>query len=522
MNRRQIIQMGAAGLGLSIAGVPLRLLAQNNPSSSINVIVQPEPPGLMLGILQNGPTQLISSNIYEGLLRYDDKLAPHPLLATSWEVSPDQLTYTFKLKEGVKWHDGKPFTADDAVFSAQVFLPKTHARYRSYLSAIDSITAVDPHTVQFKLKYPFDAFIGMFETGTMPMVPKHIYDGTDFLTNPANNTPVGTGPYKFKEWVRGSYIQITANPDYHIQGVPEVRDVYFQVIPDGASRAAAFESGKVDVVPGGAVEFFDVARLAKLPGAAVTTKGWEFFSPHTWLCLNNRVKPLDNRKVRQGIMHALNLESMAKIAWQGYAQPATGPFNSHINSYTDKTAKYPYDVDKAKQLLREGGYNGETLRLLPLPYGESWQRLVEIIRQNLTRAGVKVDLVATDVAGWNQKLGQWDYDMAIVYVWQFGDPARGVARTYTSGNIAKGSPFNNIEGYVNPKIDELFEAGAREPDHAKRDAIYAEAQRILVDDVPVAWLHEINFPTLYRTRVENLISSGIGLNDSFAYAKLKS
>ncbi|WP_019936650.1 ABC transporter substrate-binding protein [Bordetella sp. FB-8] len=522
MKRRQFIQMGTAGLGLSIAGVPLSTLAQNRAGGTLNVIVQPEPPGLMMGIVQNGPTQMIAGNLYEGLLRYDENLVPHPHLATGWTVSPDKLTYTFTLKPGVKWHDGKPFSADDVVFTAATFLPKTNPRTRYDLAAVDTIKALDPLTVEFKLKYPFDPFLGIFETGTMPMVPKHIYENTDFLNNPANNTPIGTGPYKFKQWVKGSYIQITANADYHIPGVPSIADIYFQVIPDAASRAAAFESGKIDVVPGGAVEYFDVERLAKLPGAAVTTQGWEFFAPLSWLCLNNRAKPLDNVKVRQAIMTAIDHEAMTKIAWHGYATPATGPFNSHIKYHSDKVAKYPHDIAKAKQLLKEGGYAGQTLRLLPLPYGESWQRQAEIVRQNLTQAGIKVDMMNTDVAGWNQRLSQWDFDMAFNYVYQYGDPALGVARNYVSTNIAKGSPFNNAEGYVNPKIDALFMAAVRELDDDKRKAIYDQVQQILVDDVPVAWLHEINFPTLYRTKVQNLISSAIGLDDSFGYAKLSS
>ena len=442
MKRRQMIQMGAAGLGLSIAGVPLHVLAQGKAGGTLNAIVQPEPPGLMLGIVQNGPTQLIAGNIHEGLLRYDEKLDPHPLLATSWTMSTDGLTYVFKLKPNVKWHDGKPFTADDVVFSADVFLRKTHARFRGNLAAVESIKALDPLTVEFKLKYPFGPFLGIFETGTMPMVPKHIYEGTDFLNNPANATPIGTGPFKFKEWVKGSYIQIVANEGYHIAGVPSVASVYFHVIPDAASRAAAFESGKVDIVPGGSVEFFDVARLSKLPGAAVTTKGWEFFAPHSWLWLNNRKKPMDNVKFRQAVMFAIDREAMAKIAWQGYAKPATGPFNSNIKYYSDDVAKYPRDLAKAKKLLEEAGYQGETLRLLPLPYGESWQRQAEIVRQNLIQAGIKVELTATDVAGWNQRLNEWDYDMAFTYVYQYGDPALGVARNYTTANIAKGSPFN--------------------------------------------------------------------------------
>ncbi|MCY0385724.1 ABC transporter substrate-binding protein [Robbsia sp. Bb-Pol-6] len=518
MKRRDFIQRGAAVAGLTIAGVPLHLFAAGRKGGVINAVVQPEPPGLMIGITQNGPTQLIAGNIYEGLLRYDEKLDPHPSLATSWSSNPAGTVYTFKLKPNVLWHDGRPFSADDVVFSADVFLRKTHARLRASLEAVDSIKALDPLTVQFTLKYAFGPFLSLFETGTMPMVPKHIYENTDFLNNPANAHPIGTGPLKFKEWVKGSYIQLVANDRYHEPGLPLVDSVYFHVIPDAASRAAAFESGKVDIVPGGAVEFFDVARLAKLPGVQVTTKGWEFFAPQSWLWLNNRTKPMDDARFRQAVLYALDRNAMAKVAWFGYAKVATGPVNSQVKYYSSDVKPYPRDVVKAKQLAADAGYKGQTLRLLPLPYGETWQRLAEMTRQNLAQAGIKVELVPTDVAGWNQRCNEWDYDIAFTYMYQYGDPALGVARNYTSENIAKGSPFNNVEGYRNPKVDALFAAGAREHDPARRQAIYAQVQKILVDEAPVAWLHEINFPTLYRTKIHDPISSGIGLNDGLGRA----
>lgn len=523
MKRRELFQLTAAGMGLGIAGVPLHVLAQGKAGGVINAVVQPEPPGLMLGILQNAPTQMVAGNIYEGLVRVDEKLNPMPGLAQSWAMSSDGLTYTFKLQNGVKWHDGKPFSSADVVFSVDTFLRKTHARLRGNLGVIDSITAPDANTVVFKLKHTFGPFLGLFEVGSMPMVPRHIYEGAaDFLNHPANSAPIGTGPFKFKEWVKGSYIHLTANESYREAGVPQVKDLYFHVIPDAASRAAAFESGKVDVVPGGAVEFFDVQRLSKLPGVSVTTKGHEFFAPHSWLWLNNRRKPFDNVLFRRAVMYALDREAMAKIAWHGYAKVATGPLNSALKFHSNKVTHYARDLNKAKALLKESGYDGKPLRLLPMPYGESWMRLAEIIRQNLMQAGVKVEMVSTDVAGWNQRLNEWDYDMAVTYVFQYGDPALGVARNYISSQIAKGSPFNNVEGYSNSKVDALFDAGAKEIDPARRAAIYEEVQKLLVDEVPVAWLHEMQFPTLYRSsKVEGLINSGIGLNDGFARAKLK-
>lgn len=190
MNRRELIKLCAAAGGLSLAGVPFQVLAQGKKGGVINALVQPEPSGLMIGITQNAPTQLVSGNIYEGLLRYSEKIEPLPSLATSWTISPDGTLYTFKLKRNVTWHDGKPFTSADVVFSADVFLRKTHARLRANLAAVESIRAVDPYTVEFKLKYPFGPFLNIFEVGSMPMVPKHIYEGTEFLTNPANARPI--------------------------------------------------------------------------------------------------------------------------------------------------------------------------------------------------------------------------------------------------------------------------------------------------------------------------------------------
>jgi len=178
-------------------------------------------------------------------------------------------------------------------------------------------------------------------------------------------------------------------------------------------------------------------------------------------------------------------------------------------------SKYDFDPAKAKALLKEAGYNGEKVRLLPLPYGETWQRWGEAVKQNLGDVGINVEMVATDVPGWNQKTADWDYDIAFTYLYQYGDPALGVGRNYVSSQIAKGSPFNNVEGYTNPEIDQLFADGAVAFPDAKRQEIYTKAQKILTDDVPVAWLLELQFPTITRCNVKNLITTAIGVNDGF-------
>ena len=488
-------------------------LAAQQEGGRLDIVVQPEPPGLMLGLVQNGPTQLVAGDIYEGLLRYDTDLNPMPGLAESWEISEDGLTYTFKLHEGVKWHDGEGFTADDVVFSADVFLRETHARLRASLAYVDTITAIDPLTVEFKLKEPFGPFISVFEAATMPMVPKHIYEGTDYATNEANATPIGTGPFKFEEWEKGSYIHLVKNEDYYVDGLPYLDEVYYRVIPDAASRAVAFETGEVDVLPGGSVENWDVPRLTEMEGVCSTGKGWEFFAPHAWMWLNNREGPTSNEKFRQAVMYAMDRDFMKDVVWNGYGNVATGPVSSKTNFYSDDVTIYDHNPDKARELLAEMGYDGAPVRLLPLPYGETWQRWAEAGRQNLTEGGSNVEIDSTDVAGWNEKTANWDYDMAFTYLYQYGDPALGVSRNYTADRIKKGSPWNNVEGYENADLDAKWAKAATLASPEERTALYAEIQKEIVDDVPVAWLLELEFPTIYRCNVKDLVTTGSGVND---------
>lgn len=509
-------------MGALVACVPLMTpIYAAEDGGTINVVVQPEPPSLMIGMYSNATTQQVGGNIFEGLMRYDQDLNPHPLLATSWESSDDGKTWTFHLKEGVTWHDGQPFTSADVVFSIDKLLRETNARLRTSLAHVESIEATDDYTVVFQLKESFGPFIRLFEVGTTPMLPKHIYEGTDYKTNPANHHPIGTGPFKFAEWQKGSYIHLEKNENYHVQGLPHLDDVYWHVIPDAASRAVAFETGKIDVLPGGSVENFDVPRLIGLDNTCVTTDGWEFFSPHAWLWLNNRQGPTADVRFRQAVMYAMDREFAKDVLWNGYGKVANSPVGSKTKFYDADLPAYEYNPDKAKQLLKAMGYNGEPVRILPMPYGETWQRWTEVIKQNLEEVGINAKIESTDVAGWNQKVSDWDYDISFTYLYQYGDPALGVARNYISSNIAKGSPWNNAEGYSNAEIDQWFDEAATAFPDEKRQELYSKIQNKLVEDVPVAWLMELEFPTIYNCKVQNLIDSGIGINDAFGTAWIK-
>ena len=488
---------------------------------TLNMIVNPEPPTLMLGLNQLSGVQMIGGKIYQGLLTYDSNLNPQPGLAKSWTSSEDGLTYTFKLQEGVKWHDGKPFTAADVVFTTSKFLPEVHSRARNNFSHLASVTAPDAATVVFKLKEPFAPFLGSFEVSSAPMVPRHIYEGTDFKTNPANQTPIGTGPFKLKEWKKGAYIHLIRNDNYWKPGLPYLDDIYFQVIPDSASRAVALESGKVDVSSFSDIELFDVNRFKSLPQFEVTNKGYEFLSPLAWIEFNTRSKPMDDKRFRQAVMYALDRTFIRDKIWFGHAKVATGPVSSATRFYSADVKPYPLDLKKAEALLDDMGLvKGKdgvraTIKLVGLPYGETWNRLSEYVRQSLGKVGLRVVIESTDAAGWTQRLANWDFEMLVSYLTQYGDPALGVSRTYLSSNIKKGIPYTNTSGYSNERVDELFTKAASAVKDEDRKRYYADVQKLLVEDVPLGWLIEINFPTIYNKRVRNLVTTAIGVNESF-------
>lgn len=508
---------------LAVAFLGTAAHADPKQGGVLNSTLWPEPPGIVIGIHLNAPTLLPSSKIFEGLLTYDFQLAPQPMLAESWEVSPDGLTYTFKLRQNVKWHDGEDFTADDVVFSLTKFIPEVHPRSRPTFERAE-VTAPDPYTVVVKLKEPYGPLIRSFDVISAPIVAKHIYDGSPIRENPSNRAPIGTGPFEFAEWRSGEYIHLVRNDDYWLEGRPYLDEIYYRFIPDSASRALALEMGQVQLATQNDIELVDVARLAAMPHLQVETKGWEWGAPISWLEMNLRRKPFDDVRFRKAVMFALDREFIRDNIFFGLATVPTGPIHSSSPFYTADVTTYEYDPDKARALLDEMGLtpgaNGVRVEvgLLGLPYGELWDRLSQYIRQALGEVGVAVTIETADVAGWGSRISNWESDMSTTYLTTLSDPALGVARSYITENQQKGVLFTNTAGYSNPEVDRLFAQAANEPDEAKRRELYHQVQKILADDVALAWLVELQWPTIFSAKLKNVVRNGLGPNDNFAEA----
>lgn len=493
---------------------------------SLQSALWPEPPGIVPGLFLQSPALLPGTKIFESLLTYDFKLAPQPMLAESWVISPDGRKYTFKLRRNVKWHDGKPFTADDVVFTFGEFLVDVHPRSKAVFQRT-KVTKVDDFTVDFALDKPFAPLIRSFDTIGAPVLPAHVYKGTDFRKNPGNANPVGTGPFKFKEWKRGEYIHLVRNADYWRAGLPYLDEIFYRFIPDAASRAVGIESQQLHLATQNDLELRDAARLSKLPYLEGTARGWEWGSPIAWIEMNLRQAPFNDKRFRQAVMHALDRNQIRDTIFSGFAKVATGPIHSDSPYYEAGVRAYEFNPAKAEALLDEMGLkkgaNGvrTTVKLLGLPYGEVWNRAAESTRQALRRVGIEVVLETTDAAGWVDRLRNWEFEMIMTFLTTLSDPALGVSRTFVSDNQRKGVPFTNEAGYSNPQVDALFAEAASATDDARRKKLYSDVQKTLVEDAAMIWMVELQWPTVMNRRLRNAVINGMGPNGNFAEAWLE-
>ena len=487
---------------------------------TLQMMLTPEPPVIQIGVNQQGPTLVAAPKLFQGLLTFSKTLEPLPVLAKSWTISPDGKEYVFSLQENVKWHDGQPFTADDVVFSIMKFHMELAPRARAIFQLIETCEAKDPHTVRIVLKQAFQPFLLMFDVTAAAIVPKHLFDGRDYRTAPAVQHPIGTGPFKFTEWQRGNFIRLDRFDDYWKPGQPYLDTIIYRIIPDSQSRRLALESGQVLMSQTNDIEPFDIPALRQRPNLEVSTDGWQYFSPLSWIEINHRVKPLDDARVRQAMSMAIDRNFIVNRLWFGIGKPATGPVASTTRFFDANAKIAAFNVRAANELLDSAGYprNAQGVRFsvkhMPLPYGEIWTRLSEYLRQAMRQIGVQFELESTDAGSWAGRVGKWEYETTINFVYQFGDPTLGVERTYASTNIQKVT-FTNTGGYANPQVDALFQTARTSPAAADRQRAFSDVQKILVEDVPQIWLMELAFPTIHDKKVHDVITTGLGVHKSF-------
>ncbi len=527
VSRRSLLAVAAA---LSFGATALDAVAQAKPApvavgtpvagGTLSVALNPEPPFLLNAINTTLQMGMVTSKVMEGLLSYDLNMNPQPLLAESWSKAADGLSYTFKLRKGVKWHDGKPFTSADVAFSLMNVWKPLHPRGRSTFSKVTSVETPDAHTVVFKLSGVTPQLLSALSSYESQVVPKHLFEGKDVASNPLVNAPVGTGPFMFKEWKKGSFILLEKNPHYWQAGKPYLDKIVYRIITDASSRAAALESGEVQLAGLSPVPLNDVARLAEVPTLGVETKGYEYMSPVYLIEFNMRKGPLADPKVRQAFGHAIDRAAMTRTVWFGFGAPATSPVPTTIKAFyaPPKDVQYAYDVKKAEALLDEAGYkrgaDGKRFKITHdfIPLGSDYQRTAEFLKQQLARVGIEVEIRSQDLPTYYRRVyTDYDFDTTSGYYGAFPDPVQGLQRIYWSKAVGKGVVFTNNTGYSSPKMDAILEAAQSENDVKKRFNMFAEFQKQAMTDLPVLPLMEMRFFTVANRKLHNHTVTADGL-----------
>ena len=507
--------------GAGIVAVAALMLAGCSPGESPAPIGEPQRGGTMVivassdpgqfndGITTAGGTRRIAGNIFSGLTQINKDLNADPDLATSWETPDNGLTWTFHLATGVKWHDGQPFSSADVKFTFEQVLLKYHPTTKAGLSGIlDRIDTPDASTVVFHFKRPYGPLPLRLGNIDAPILPQHLYQGTDPLKNPANQKPVGTGPYKFGDYQPGSRITLVRNDTYFKPGLPYLDRIVFSIIPQATQQVAALQRGEVDYVPVAEPALLDQLRSSPdITLAPTVANGNGALNCQNLLTYKLQNPNLAKLETRQAFAYAIDRQRILEQVEFGQGAVSKGPIASAFGwAQSPDVPAYPRDVAKANALLDQAGLargpDGTRFPLKMIVSGDPRQS--QIIAENLGEVGVKVDVEVLDGSAANAAvfvthtadLGSWGSCNA-------ADPDIGVPPLYSTSNI-QDVVGGNVARYSNPQVDALFAQGSSTTDQATRAGAYHRVDDILLRDLPYWWLTEQRNVSAFSSRIHGV------------------
>lgn len=456
----------------------------------------------------------ILMNVYDGLTRYKDgTLEVEPSLATSWKITNGGKTYTFKLRKGVKFHDGTPFNAEAVKFNFDRMLDKNHPYHNTgpfplsfFFSAIKKTEVIDDYTVRMTLDKPYAPLLSnlAYPTGLIVSPAAVKKYGKEYGRHPS-----GTGPFKFVEWKSNEKVVLEANKSYW-DGAPKLKAVIFRPITDANTRVTEMLSGGLDLmveVQPDSVRLFNQNKKFKM---------YEQAGPHLWfLILNMKEGPFKDKRMRQAINYAINKKSLVDNVLQGTATVAAGPTpKAFAWAYNNKLKPYPYDPAKARKLIKEAGYEGATLKFYVTEGGSGMLDPVAMgtaIQADLAKVGLKVKIETYE---WNTFLSKVNpglagkADMAEM-AWMTNDPDTLPYLALRTGAWPDKGGFNSGY-YSNPEVDKLLEKARVSTSQAERAKLYKKMQMIVHDDAPWAFIANWKQNAVSSSRVK-----GFKLQPSF-------
>ncbi|MCX7821828.1 MAG: peptide-binding protein [Syntrophobacterales bacterium] len=461
----------------------------------------------------------INDYIYESLLKRDEAtMELVPLLAKSWTVSDDHLTYTFSLRNDVKWHDGVPFKAKDVVFSFERIMdPSVDAMHlRNYYQDVIKVEALDDYTVKFTYRQPY--FKALEVCGTMPIVPSHLFkEGEDFNTHFIGRSPVGTGPYIFKRWETGKEIVLARNESYW--GIsPSIPRIVFKIITDSTVALQVLKQEGLDVMGLRPIQWVYQTRGKRF------NKHFQKLTysvpQYNFIGWNMRRPIFRDRRVRQAMTLLLDRQTILEKILFGLGTVVSGPFYLESPDYNKSIRPYPYDPEKAKKLLEEAGWidhDGDGIRDkdgMPFSFefiissGSKFaEQLATIFQERLKEMGIIMEIRRLEWAVFIQKIQSHDFD-ACTLGWSLGwesDP-------YQVWHSSQQEGGSNFVGFVNEEVDRIIEEARREFNPVKRRTLYQRLHAIVHEEQPYTFLFTMKALVAVHRRIGNVHVYPMGLN----------
>jgi len=446
---------------------------------SITIAQAVEPPGLdPTTATSTAIPRVVYSNVLEGLVKIDRNGKIIPALAKDYKISKDGKEHTFVLKKGVKFHDGKPFDAEDVKFTFERLMDeKTGTAHREYYRDIDSVQALDSHTVEIKLKNVNSMFLFNLARPDSIIINRQAVDKL-------KSAPIGTGPFKFVEWIRGDHVTLAKFDSSHRKGIPYLDKVTFKFIGDPSAQIASLKAGDIDAIA------YDVSPenallLEKDPKFKVLNG---YTTTKVILSTNNSRKPFNDVRIRRAMAHAIDRSALIKGAMSGFGVPIGSHMDPGNPYYIDLTSVYPYDPQKTKQLLTDAGYpNGfEAVIKLPERYAYA-RRTGEIIADMLSHVGIKLKIELTEWGQWIERVFKnADFDLTVI----------GHAEPFDINIYANPKYYFR---YDSPKFQEILKKAEMEADPKIRKELYIACQKIITEDAVNGFLYVLpSLPTMRK------------------------
>jgi len=470
-------------------------------------------------IANDAASGTINDQVFNGLVKYDKDIKLIGDLAERWEISNNGKTVTFYLRKGVKWHDNAEFTAEDCLFTYQKLVdPNVVTPYSSSYTDVLKADAIGKYIFRVTYKEPFSPAL---ESWGMGMIPKHILAGKNINTDVFNRNPVGTGPYKFKEWIAGQKIVLVANDDY-FEGRPKIDQFIYRIIPDSATMFQELLSGGVDMMGLNPLQYLRKSETRRIKE---NYHKYRYPSNGFTYMAYNLLNPLfSDIRVRQALSYAINRQSIIDGIVLGLGRPCTGPFSYVSWAYNPNARSYAYDPDRARRMLAEAGWKASGAGGILLKDNKPFRftimtnqgnneriRTAEIIQQNMKAVGIEVNIRVMEWQAFLEQIDKHSFD-AIILGWNMSrDP--DLYDIWHSSKTKKGE--YNFIGYKNAEVDRLLVEGRRIFDMEKRKKIYYRIHAILADEQPYAFLYVPDATPIVHKRFKGIEVAPLGIFYNF-------